>query len=274
MADLSSIEKRKLERLLGMGSGYVLNFSDRTFAEFIDEAVRRNIYDEKYSFKGTSKARHLRAFWEVEPNQLVGKLTSHLLEYIRAERIRHDATDFQDAQNIAKRLQAASGLQEPLVLADLGEGRDFEAVAAAVRDSIERDEPATGLDRLHTFTTKYLRTLCERVGIATDRDKPLHALMGEYRRYLHEHKMLESEMTGKILKASSQLLQDFNDVRNNQSLAHDNKLLNHDEALLIFNLVTSALRFLRELEKRLEREKRAAAEVSALADPDADDIPF
>ncbi len=34
MSDLSSIEKRKLERLLGMGSGYVLNFSDRTFSEF------------------------------------------------------------------------------------------------------------------------------------------------------------------------------------------------------------------------------------------------
>jgi hypothetical protein len=30
MATLSSIEKRKLERLLGMGSGYVLDFSDRT----------------------------------------------------------------------------------------------------------------------------------------------------------------------------------------------------------------------------------------------------
>lgn len=40
MSDLSSIEKRKLERLLGMGSGYVLNFSDRTFSEFFGGAHR------------------------------------------------------------------------------------------------------------------------------------------------------------------------------------------------------------------------------------------
>lgn len=33
MANISSIERRKLERLFRMGSGYVLDFSDRTFSE-------------------------------------------------------------------------------------------------------------------------------------------------------------------------------------------------------------------------------------------------
>ena len=35
MSDLSNVEKRHLERLFGMGSGYVLDFSNRTFEEFI-----------------------------------------------------------------------------------------------------------------------------------------------------------------------------------------------------------------------------------------------
>lgn len=43
MADLSLIEKRKLERALGMGSGYVLNFSNKTFKEFFRDAVRIEI---------------------------------------------------------------------------------------------------------------------------------------------------------------------------------------------------------------------------------------
>lgn len=34
MSDLTAFEGRKLEKLLGMGSGYVLNFSDRTYSEF------------------------------------------------------------------------------------------------------------------------------------------------------------------------------------------------------------------------------------------------
>lgn len=35
MADLSSIERRKLKRLFRMGGVQVLDFSDRTFSEFI-----------------------------------------------------------------------------------------------------------------------------------------------------------------------------------------------------------------------------------------------
>lgn len=42
MADISSIERRKLERLFRMGSGYVLDFSNRTFSEFFAEHTRRD----------------------------------------------------------------------------------------------------------------------------------------------------------------------------------------------------------------------------------------
>jgi len=34
MTDLTAFERRKLEKLFGMGGGYVLNFSDRTLADF------------------------------------------------------------------------------------------------------------------------------------------------------------------------------------------------------------------------------------------------
>ena len=43
MADLSSIERRKLERLLRMSGGYVLDFTDRTFSEFFEEHTRSDI---------------------------------------------------------------------------------------------------------------------------------------------------------------------------------------------------------------------------------------
>lgn len=37
MSDRTFIEKAKLEKIFGMSGGYVLSFSDRTFAEFIEE---------------------------------------------------------------------------------------------------------------------------------------------------------------------------------------------------------------------------------------------
>jgi hypothetical protein len=51
---LKHSERRVLEDALDMGSGYVLNFSDRTFAEFFDDQGI-TIYQGKYGFNGTSR---------------------------------------------------------------------------------------------------------------------------------------------------------------------------------------------------------------------------
>jgi hypothetical protein len=66
-------------------------------------------------------------------------------------------------------------------------------------------------------------------------------------------------MAARILKTSISTLEAFNDVRNNRSLAHDNTILQYDEALLIFNPVASSIRFLRSLEGRLKRQQRQAS---------------
>jgi len=62
MSSLTYLEKRHIEDLLGMGSGYALDFSNRTFQNFFEDAVQINIYDQKYEKNGTSKVNHFRAF--------------------------------------------------------------------------------------------------------------------------------------------------------------------------------------------------------------------
>ena len=79
MSQLKSHEKKIFEKLFDRG-GYVLDFSDSTYAEFFRENGI-NINDNKYFFNGTSKMKRLRAFWEIEPDQIVGKLLEALLEY-------------------------------------------------------------------------------------------------------------------------------------------------------------------------------------------------
>lgn len=81
MSSLNMREKRVLEEFLGMGGGYVLNFSDRTFGEFVHEAVDIDIHSDEYSIHGSSKAKKLRAFWEVESDYLVGRLLNALIDY-------------------------------------------------------------------------------------------------------------------------------------------------------------------------------------------------
>src|ERR1700688_283084 len=85
MSDLTFVEKRKFEQLLGMGSGYVLDFTNRTFAEFVLDSTGRNIFDSRYEYASGSKANRLRAFWQKEDNALVGKLMNDLLDCIETE---------------------------------------------------------------------------------------------------------------------------------------------------------------------------------------------
>jgi len=81
MSALSMAERQVLEKHFDMSGGYVLNFSDRTFSEFVAETVGLEIHDEKYTTGGTSKANKLRTFWKNEPDNVVGKLILALVDY-------------------------------------------------------------------------------------------------------------------------------------------------------------------------------------------------
>lgn len=85
MSNLSIVEKRKFEQFLGMESGYVLDFSNRTFAEFVRDSTGKEIYDVRYDYESGSKANRLRAFWQKEENHVVGKLMSDMLDYAGGE---------------------------------------------------------------------------------------------------------------------------------------------------------------------------------------------
>jgi hypothetical protein len=69
------------ERVLRMGGGYVLNFSDKSFAHFF-AAFGVDIDDTSRFFEsGTSKANRLRTFLRIAEPPLVGQVLLALLEH-------------------------------------------------------------------------------------------------------------------------------------------------------------------------------------------------
>ena len=259
MSDLSSRERRKLEQLLQMGDGYVLNFSDRTFGEFFNEFIGRDIDDDRYRSGGRSKAKRLRSFWAQEPNGVVARCLNELVEHARdAGILTKDAQLLADCSAIIQRLSQEKPVVDIEAISSEASVRDFEVIAKAVADCIDKNLPELGLDRLHTFLVKYIRTLCEKHGIATTRETPLHALFGSYVKKLKTDGHLVSEMSERVLKSSISNLEYFNKVRNDYSLAHDNLLLSYDEALLVFNHVATTVRFVKSIEGRVHPGPQAS----------------
>lgn len=103
MSTLKFFDKQKLEKILEMSGGYVLDFSNRTFREFIFENSNIDIYDDKYSYIGSSKGKRLKAFWEKESNNVVGNLNLKLLEYWNEKRVLSNGS----ISNLEKELYAS-----------------------------------------------------------------------------------------------------------------------------------------------------------------------
>jgi hypothetical protein len=85
MSSLAATDRRNMEKLLRMSRGYVLDFSNRTFGEFVMDAVGLDIHSDKYTAGGTSKANRLRALWRLEPDTVVGKLLLALIDHEQDE---------------------------------------------------------------------------------------------------------------------------------------------------------------------------------------------
>ncbi len=245
---MSIVEKNLLERLFGMSSGYVLHFSDRTFSEYFADSHAIDIYTPKYEYASGSKANRLRAFWRIENNHTVGKQVADFIDLIL------ERADDPEAADLKRRcLAIADRLRSGAVVADLDalnprtDDKTFHLLYREVKAAIDNGKPEAALDRLHTYAVKYLRLVCQARGIHTS-NKPPNALMGEYVGVLKTNGEVESNMTMLILKNTTKAFDDFNYVRNEKSLAHDNILINAAESLLIVNSVASSIRFIQSIE--------------------------
>lgn len=107
MSSLTVVEKKSLEKFLRMSGGWVLDFNDRSFGEFIEETTSLSIHAEIYTENGTSKAKKLRMFWKLESDLVVKKLLYGLIDYamLPENKPDHDTIELENrCREIAARL--------------------------------------------------------------------------------------------------------------------------------------------------------------------------
>ena len=274
MASLNFTEKMKFEKLFDMGTGYVLDFSNRTFQEFVFDSVGKDIYDDKYDYSSGSKANRLRGFWEAETNHIVGKLLLDLLEHWLIvptisgdERSEAEKQLYEQCKTVAEKLESQMIVENADVIHHHSDEERFALLVKSLHQSINSNQPEAALDRLHTYMVSFVRELCKEHAISFGKDTPLHSLFGGYVKHLEKSGAIESDMTIRILKSSISVLESFNKVRNHHSFAHDNQVLNYDESVLILNNVCNTIKFIQSIEKKLE--KKAEPELAF-----DDEIPF
>jgi hypothetical protein len=129
--------------------------------------------------------------------------------------------------------------------------QELKILTVDINDAINKNEPSLVLDRLHTFSVKYLRELCGRNGIETQgvsgNKYPLHSLAGSIAKYYEKKKEL-SEFSVTVMKSFISLLVEYNKIRNDRSYAHDNDILSNTESIFVLQTVSAMLNFLDKIE--------------------------
>jgi hypothetical protein len=112
MANIRHTEELLLEKIFEMGGGFVLDFSNTSFQQFIFRVCNLDIYDSKYAVYGGSKAKRLRCFWQLESDQTVGRLINEMLAHLKtskrlsdSEFDKNEKIIFNDCLKIANRLR-------------------------------------------------------------------------------------------------------------------------------------------------------------------------
>ena len=117
MASIDFVERSQIEELFDMSGGYVLDFSNRTFQEFVYEVIGIDVY-QKYQYM--SKAKMLRALIADSNNIDAGKLILTLLRYMKARgRINDKNQDlFESCKAVGNRLIGRTTMAESHVQVD------------------------------------------------------------------------------------------------------------------------------------------------------------
>ena len=100
-AKIRSMDMPIIDRVFGMESGVVLDFSNRTFAEFFRDEFGVDIYNPYWAAQGTSKAKRLRYYLRQASRQNTLDTLNALWEYREATRATADYPELDDSVRAA-----------------------------------------------------------------------------------------------------------------------------------------------------------------------------
>jgi hypothetical protein len=118
MARIGMADKLLIEDVFDMGGGYVLDFSNPTFAQFFMNEVGVNIDETQYFASGSSKAKRLLCFFSLADDKTAAKAIKALWEYRELKRLRGSQPEsVEGAQHridaLLKSLDGAASAQQP-----------------------------------------------------------------------------------------------------------------------------------------------------------------
>jgi len=271
MSTLSYVDKERMANYFGFKSGYVFTFLKNGYNKtntrnIILEACGIDIFhDEEYDM---SQERCIRKIWDEKDDYTNGQLLKVMLDYYMT--VANWSWDWKDEQDynylrdLEKTLCSGRNIGLPPV-----DKYDMKLLQRDIDHNIAANTPELVLDRLHTFSTQYIRDVSNKHGISIKNDKgenfSIDTMVVNLKNYYKDSDYFSSEFCIVAIQNSINIFAKFNVIRNNHSFSHPNPILDKIEAEYAVRIVADTLAFIDKIEN--------AKVTNIIADED-DELPF
>ena len=251
MSNLSPAEIKQITDIIEQsttnGKGFVWNFTNDDFKTFVLATTDKDIYDKKYETYGNSKIKRLKRFLEIEEDFNVKRLLEELKKYGVAKRKLKKTNRMKFEKWIAE----LDNNKVELKITDdsFKSNRSVKLIINNIERCIKDNNMCMAVDRLHTLFSGYIKYMCNKNKIETT-NKPLESLYSEYLNKLYLNKKLPEGISKTILSSSKKIMKDFDNVRNNMSPSHFNKIISNVEAEFLCIHIINLLNFLMKINTR------------------------
>lgn len=254
---LPSQQRAVFDQIFHSGGGWVLDFTDRTMAEWFEESFDFNIFQKRFQVEGASKGKTLRGFVEIAEPRLVARILRVLWQYRCGLDGYTETEPGKEArlkawlEQFTNELENASSLNLEDALKDFSGDTTLPKLRASIAADLVAEKPDVALDRVHTYCVKRFRNLLASRNQPFNARTPLDAIFGAYGKALRDEGAV-SEFALPTLRVQYKLFDGLNQARNKRSFAHDNELLVVSEAQFIIDCVLASLAFIERIEAERE----------------------
>lgn len=255
-------DRSKLKHLYNNG-GYVLNFSNATFASFILETLDFDPYDR---YEHMSKGKLLtRIIEEVDDKKCI-LLANRLLEEAKNELERINDRDYflldDDNNKFTRTYEILIEKTEDILRKyennveseiDINLNADTYTNMYDLREAVyslfDKGLYDQAVDRVHTLMHSYLAQQCVNLNLKVFNEKnirrPLNELFSTIVNDMCKKDLINSNLTKMILQNSKKILENFNNARNSESAAHPTEnWLQKEEARYVINTIINTIKLL------------------------------
>lgn len=248
MSNLTATEILSIQKLIEKKTkdkGFIWDFTNTSFKDFVETCTGINIYEDKYiSDEGSSKMKRLKMFLKIEEDSNVIMLLNSIKEYGK----RRKYLCKSNIDEIDKYIKKLKKLEKNLKVDStfFKHEKKVELLIKDINEKVTKKQYALAIDRLHTLFKGYIENICQKINIAIT-DKSLDSLYGELLKYIHDNNVFKEGITKDILSSSKKVMKSFDYARNNKSFAHTNDIMEENEAEFLCVYVIDLYKFLNKI---------------------------